>query len=277
LDNAADNALQIVEGLRGGGKYRYPWGLIRDHVEKLALRCQAYSIYQFQVDKVWRARKQNAENCFASIDELGPPEKVDQYGRCHTPASPVFYCAGRSDVALAELDAELEQHYALSCFEIEDPLVAIAIGEFDYFWRTGECYFRRLMSRDIEDYKKLNEREDAHVLRAIDAFFADEFLKPACAARDYRLTSAIADVLFNWKCQHEIDALVYPSVAFREGLNFAITPRAFKEKLKLLKNETHVRKINDVCGFGIYGSYERFRLTSVSAAGSLSWQNIDSQ
>ena len=267
------HALSLIDRLRGGGKYRLPWEALRENATILANQCQAYRIYAFQVDKVWRVRRLTEPRPFPHLKDLGHPLRATDFGRCHTPSSPMFYCSGRSDIALTELAADLGQHYAIACYEVLEPLNAIAIGEFDYFWRTDEAYFGRLISEDNEDYRNLGRRSDAHILRAIDAFFADEFMKPAYTACDYRLTSAIADVLLNWDSR--VDTLVYPSVAFREGLNFAITPEAFRRKLKIVSRSTTIRQIMDVCGFGIFGYQDTQQLLGVGSSGELTWQPVN--
>ena len=138
-----ENALDIIEGLRGGGKYRYSWDYVRATVLALALRCQAYRVYQLTARKVWRARYIESGKHFPSLDDLGPLTNTSEYGRCHKPGSPLFYCARDSEVALAEIDADLGSQYTLARFQIQEPLNVIAIGEFDAYWRTGRPYFWR--------------------------------------------------------------------------------------------------------------------------------------
>ncbi len=82
----------------------------------------------------------------------------------------------------------------------------------------------------------------------IDAFLADEFSKPAVSNTDYFITSALSNVLFD--NLDPLDALIYPSVVFPKGLNFAISVQAYESKMKLIR--ANIVKINDILGYGIY-------------------------
>ena len=198
------------------------------------------------------------------------------YGRCHKPVAPAFYSARSLNVALAEVDADRGAYYSLAAYQIVKPITVMAIGEFDYFWRTGCPFLGHEISKDIEDYEKFLERQDAHVLVVIDAFFADKFMRSAYTELDYRLISAIADVMFSGvsRAHEPVDALVYPSVAFREGLNFAIQPEAYRDKLRLIPEQTRILEITDVVGFGIDGYHSRKQISDVSSSGELFWQEI---
>ena len=91
---------------------------------------------------------------------------------------------------------------------------------------------------------------------------------------DYKITSAIADVLFNCdlKLQGKIDGIVYPSVAFREGTNFAVRSEVFKSKMEPVPAETRIVEITDVFGYGIYAWQVLATLKSVNPDESLSWE-----
>ena len=100
-----------------------------------------------------------------------------------------------------------------------------------------------------------------------------------CALPIYKITSALSDVLLNGdlKPQKPIDALVYPSVAFREGMNFAILPEPYKSKMKLVQAETKIIEITNVLGYGIFVCQLLASLKSVSSDGRLKWEASDKQ
>ena len=110
-------------------------------------------------------------------------------------------------------------------------------------------------------------------LRAlVDAFFADEFIKRASTKTDYRITASVSKLLLNDKgLETEIDAIFYPSVAFRDGCNFAIRPTFVKKHMKLVETETKVVRICDVLGYGIFEYEVLSTLKSVNATGELEW------
>ncbi|MDH4328316.1 MAG: hypothetical protein OEV77_07330, partial [Nitrospira sp.] len=68
-----------------------------------------------------------------------------------------------------------------------------------------------------------------------------------------------------------IDAIIYPSVAFREGTNLAIRSEFFRAQMKLVEAETKIVEVTDVYGYGIYDYKVLVKLRSVSEDGSLQW------
>ena len=121
-----------------------------------------------------------------------------------------------------------------------------------------------------------NEQWDSQCL--LDAFLAEEFISPAKSQADYRVTSAFCDILWKNK-RNDLDAIMYPSVAFREGRNFALQTEAVAKKLELLSMEskhemgdvTKVVRVVDVLGYGIYRLKEIARLRSVDQ-NKLKWE-----
>ena len=80
-------------------------------------------------------------------------------------------------------------------------------------------------------------------------------------------------MLFNGDHRSEpVNAIIYPSVAFRAGVNFAIQPEAYQSKMKLVETETNIIEITDVVGYGIYGRSRVATLKSVNSAGLLDWK-----
>ena len=107
----------------------------------------------------------------------------------------------------------------------------------------------------------------------LDAFLAEEFIDRASSQADYRVTSAFCDVLRNeYGSQGRVEAIMYPSVAFRAGFNFAVTPEAEKAKLKVLPSETRLVRIIDVLGYGMYRFEVLLSLDGVAEDGSLEWE-----
>lgn len=272
-----EGALNVIEQLRGGAKARLEYGQIRAYISALA----KYSVYKtYSLPKelcIHRARKlpENKE-WFSSVAELGHPSVIETtaHGRCHQPGHPLCYCSLYEDTALAEVNAELGERYVISTFTIPKDIVFIPIGEFDYYRRTGRTYIGHKITESAKDYEEVLAREDWAVSALIDAFLADEFIKPATTNTDYKITSAFSDVLLSGDLNpsKQIDAIVYPSVAFREGMNFAILPKAYESKTKLVEVETKIIKITDVIGYGIFESQLLHKLISVSSEGLLNWE-----
>ena len=180
------------------------------------------------------------------------------------------------DTALAEIRAEAGQQYAIATFMMPGRSLVLPVGELDYFRRTGRTYLGEAVEQSANIYRELLAREDWAVIALFDAFLADEFIRPAETQTDYKVTSAMAEVLFHGglKFSEPIDAIMYPSVVFREGTNFAIRSDSFWSKIKLVESETKIIEVTDVFGYGIYNCRDLMRLKSVSSDGSLDWDAV---
>lgn len=203
-------------------------------------------------------------------------KKTITYGRCHQSKHPLCYCSLYEDTALAEVNAEVGEHYVISTFTMPKDIRLIPVGELDYFRRTGRTYIGHETPQSAKLYEEALGEEDGVVSALIDAFLADEFIKPAITQTDYKVTSALSDVLLNGDLNPRIpiDAIVYPSVAFREGTNFAVLPGPYKSKLKLVEAKTKIIEVTDVLGYGIFDYQVLATLKSVSSEGRLDWESL---
>ena len=277
-----EGALDIIERLRGGAKSRLPYDQIRLIVSMIMSASARHGVYQpYRIPTelpIHRVRPlERRGEWFRSRADLGhpPPDKTLDYGRCHQPKRPVGYWAlYYEDTALAEVRAELGQQYLISTFTMPTGSLLLPVGELDYFRRTGRTYLGEAVERSAKIYKEVLDREDWALFALFDAFLAEEFIRPAVTPTDYRITSATADVLFNCdlKLPALIDAIIYPSVAFREGTNFAVRPEAFNSKMKPVEAETKIIEITDVFGYGIFAWRVLATLKLVNADESLSWE-----
>jgi len=282
-----EGALNVIEQLRGGVKGRWKYGQIRDFVFALISheRNRIYQTYEIpalskQVAPepvpftVFRARRlKSPGEWFKSADDLGSPipEKTDKFGRCHQPGAPVFYGSLLAETVLSEIDAELEDHVVISEFQIEQDITVIPVGEFDYFWRTRQTYLGAENEASSKPFEEALKTIDDNVVPLIvDAFLADEFIEPARNHTDYKITSAFSDIIFNeFGKRYEIDAIVYPSVAFRGGVNFAFRPDSEKRKMKLI--DAKIVEITEAVGLGIFGHRKLGKLKSV-VDGQIEWE-----
>ena len=125
------------------------------------------------------------------------------------------------------------------------------------------------INKSKEPYDNILEKPNAVLAQLIDAFIADEFIKRATTDTDYRITSAFATLVLNEsEGSNQIDALVYPSVEFRGGLNFAIKPDSLKNKMELIDSE--VIEITDTLGYGIF-EYRQLGKLKSNNSGLLEW------
>ncbi|MDH4187614.1 MAG: RES domain-containing protein [Nitrospira sp.] len=269
---------EIIERLRGGATRRLSYDQIRRLISVLA-RHGMYQTYKIQSDlSIQRARWIKDKKWFASEEDLGPPppEATIDYGRCHQPKRPLCYCSLEGDTALAEITAELGEHYVIATYTMPKGTVIVPVGELDCVKRTGQTYIGHGNSDAAKPYLDALDKENGIVLALIDAFLADEFSKPATNWTDYKITSAFSDVLLNGdlKPRLPIDVIIYPSVRFREGKNFAILPEVHKSKMQLVVTETKIIEITDVLGYGIFGHRTLATLRATGADRRLSWEKM---
>ncbi len=274
--SSTDWLMQVIEQLRGGGGTRLSIEEIDGYMEALTKRAgkiyQTYSIPQELT--VHRAIRLSTQENPKSLVDLGPPprEKVARHGRCHQPKEPVCYCSLYEDTALAELDAQAGEYFSISTFCIGDS-VLMPIGEFDYYRRTGQTRLGQKTSSTKNAYENFIENESKQQVihsQVIDAFVAEAFIKHASTDADYKITSTFCKILRD-EFPDKIDAFLYPSVAFREGLNFAFSLKAYNKKLKLRENETRIIKITNAIGFGIYEYEDIYILHRVNPNNALEW------
>lgn len=269
---------KVVEQLRGGAKGRLSYDQIRIVMSQWA-KWGVYQTYTLPEPlPVHRARRLEDEKWFKLVQDLGnpKPEETVAYGRCHQPKHPLCYCSLYEDIALAEINAELGKRYAIATFTMPKDIVLIQVGELDYFRRTGSTRIGHEFPQSAEPYKQALSEEDRLVASLIDAFLADEFIRPATTQVDYKVTSALSDVLLNGDLNPSIpiDAIAYPSVAFRDGLNFAIRTEAVRSKMKLDPTQTRIVEITDVVGYGIFTWKELAILKSINSDGILCWEEL---
>ena len=268
--------------MRGGAKARVSYDSMRLCISLLTsamTKCGVYQTYTLPQElPIHRIRRIEDKNQWFRLEsDLGPrcPEATNDYGRCHRPGHPVCYCSLYEDTALAEVDAEFGEQYAVMTRTISKDSIFLPIGEFDHFRRTGETYLGQEIQHSSNTYKQALARQDWTIPALIDAYLADEFMKPARNQMDYRVTSALIDVVLNdYYPRTSIDIIFYPSVAFRGGLNFAVLPGAWKSKTKLVSEETRVIEITDVLGYGIYKYKQVGILNSNTSNGELDWKRL---
>jgi len=263
---SAEGALQVIEQLRGGAKNSLPFEQLRS-LEYLTLALP-------EKLSVVRARPWTDSNLPTLISELGPPpaKQIQNYGRCNQPKQPICYCSLYEDSALSEVNAEIEQRYVISTFILPKETILLNIGELDYYRRTGDLQLGNSKPENKEFYEDQLNGKNSTLFSLIDGFIADEFRQPAKTNQDYKITSAFTDILFNdYPAKYPIEAIVYPSVAFQHGVNFAVTLDAYNTKLELDSSNTKIIRIKGVYGYGIFESVVEAKLKS-SNNGVLEWE-----
>lgn len=269
---------KIIEQLRGGAASHLSYEQVREQVLSLAME-GVHQTYTISDDlSIQRARWIKGKKWFASVEELGPPspgETLD-YGRCHQPNRPLCYCSLNEEITLSEIAAELGELYVISSYILPKGTIVVPVGELDHVRRTGETYIGHGNPNASEPYLRVLEEENGVIPALIDAFFANEFSKPATTWTDYKITSALSDVLLNGDLSpcKPTNAIIYPSVRFREGKNFAILPEFHKTRMQLDVSGTKIFRVTDVIGYGIFGFKAEAQLMACDGEGNLTWHSV---
>jgi hypothetical protein len=268
-------ALQVIEQLRGGAKNSLPFeelhALISALTNPMNNKYRSHSL----LSELPVVRARLCKDCKwpSMLEELGPPpaEQNHNFGRCNKRGQAILYCSLYEDSALSEINAEIGECYVISTFVLPKQTTLFTIGELDYFRRTGELYLGSGEQKNKEFYQDLSNEENWKLYSLIDGFIAEEFRQSAKTPQDYKITSAFIDILFKeYKPVNPIEVIVYPSVAFQHGMNFAVTSDAYK-KLQLDHSETKIIRITGVYGYGIF-DYENVATLKSNCNELLEWE-----
>lgn len=217
------------------------------------------------------------------VSELGPLpiEKCQSFGRCHAPGSPMFYGAFNESTVLSELRPALESIvYLLTCIpKPGEKFKSALIGEIDHVRRYDRGSVFTNKNEHIEQLRKWipsASSENDYVRLVTDAFMADMFLQHSYTEDNFRATSALASLVLNLesvKNSGTAEALYYPSVAHRGGMNIALTRKCFEEKVQPLSCKAVLVQRN--YGYGIYKWQTLAESSSIGADGTISWRSLD--
>lgn len=251
-------ALAMIEQLRGGMIRRLQSNEIKRVIVGLfeGMPYLGYSVGA--PERFFRGRICNASKLLDKPSEFSyrQPDNVKDYGRCHSPATPIFYCSSNLDAVLSELGPEVGDriHVGMASAKEKSKLLLTSIGEIDYGRRyrrpvIGNQEAYNILYDELSKIKTQNLERYKRVL-VIDAFFSDLFALPARKQHEYRSTSALSTLLFQKIAG--LDGFGYPSVEHRGGVNYAILPKSFDEKMEWI--EFRVLEVVEYLGFGIYGT-----------------------
>lgn len=248
--------IKVIEQLRGGLVFRKTREELKEII-KILHGCNINLSYPLdEIFRIFRGRIENDETVKSANDlSYSPQEYSNNYGRCHSPKSTIFYGANNIDTVLSELSPEINDTIYIGEAQLKENYNSdiAAIGELDHIRRYdkalygGDGTFNTMKSK-ISDYSDVG----SYMAYLVDAFFAESFSKPASKNSEYKLTSALIELLLSLKDGESsvFDGVAYPSVAHRGGNNFVISPDHFDTKFKWIL--FYKLKITGYFGYGIY-------------------------
>ncbi len=282
-----EGLLNFIEQLRGGANRRWKFEMVREVIQEMVHHFgdKLYQSYAMPVEwagnitTIHRVRDIR-DGPFDFAEQLGSPDErlATKLGRCNVPGVPVCYCSLYEDTALAEVGAQTGHDYVVATFELTEKMILLPVGELDFYRRTGQTYLGSAHPRTTEHYANVYRNlPDARLRELTDAFFAEEFMAKAATESDYRLTAALSEVLFHLPFETVIDAIMYPSVAFRAGYNFAIRRDSEKRKLRLAPFQTRIVRVTEALGYGIFDTKVVQQLRSIGEDGRLDWEPVSGE
>jgi hypothetical protein len=279
LDGAYD-AISLLKEKGAGMDYE----IVRAYLAALLKKYSAGSVYKIpKPTQLCRVRLLGDREWPKAHAELGHPSREDTtaFGRCHTPRNPVLYASQIEQVAMLEVRASRGDCCVISTFTLPTNVQVFPVGEFDYWRRTlhSDIYLQMDdadKKKVIRDYDDLLGGVDGDVRMLLDAFMAGQFIGVAKSQDDYKLTSAYSDVMLKNEIglSNPIDALIYPSVQSRHGLNFAVRADYYQEHATQVIEETRVVLIERDFGYGLYGYKDIAVLSEVNEEKLLTWRRL---
>lgn len=233
-------AVAVAEQLLGGSRHRLPWDELRKILDDLTVG-HAWLMYPMSCNwRIFRGRICNENQLFANSNELTHrvPEEITGYGRCHQPHRSIFYASNNLDTVFAELEPEVGDrvHVAVAGPNAANAVRITAIGEIEHVRRYGVPLIGNHDTTEIiQDWLGPLQTEESLRRILIDAFLSDIFSKQALSDRDYKLTSALSDIIISASLNDKIlcDGFAYPSVAHRGGINYALDGDRFYERMAI--------------------------------------------
>lgn len=274
-------AIEIIETLRGGFAKRGTFEQVKKCLDELTSD-HDWSLLTY--DKVTfppltRARRQSfavsSHSPYTSSRDFFAREAsaVTEPGRCHTPFFSVFYAANNIETALSEVSPDVGHvvHCGTFAPKASASLRLITIGAIDHYRRHGTPILPSvdIASQTDRILADLSPTASTRV-SLIDAFLAEIFYASVSRDIDYKLTAALSMILFDDTFGgNPIDGIIYPSVAHRGGMNYAIRGEKAIENLDL--QECVCLQITQVLGFGLYASMPWHKSTAIDFEGNISW------
>jgi hypothetical protein len=214
----------------------------------------------------WRGRLCKEGECFESTDQMRcPPVGVDiNRGRVNGPGERFLYASRGNGTCLSGLSGETGNHYQLAKFVLRSgaAINALVIGEIEYRHQSNGLSLLAQWGAEQEvkclagtGEFSLEQQCSAIV---VDAFIAEQFALKAHKAFDYKLTNWLVSVLLE---RGDANAVIYPSVQHRGGLNIAIPADVVDSSLDMVDGE--YGQIEQYVGYGMHILHQTHRVNVV--------------
>lgn len=244
---------------------------------KLDAILKDYPVLSFELGRgsvFWRGRKCGEEGFLQELEMSYPPAGNASLGRLNDQGMPCLYAATRRSTVFAELGVGVGDYVQLAGFRVlaDKTIRAIAVGEYFHVYKTG---YLRILGRDPDKAtsRLLNSLDPEHGKRIV---YIDAFLGNLLADKDAKTKNYVASRLFAGKAfkKSGADAMFYPSVQDTIGMNLAVLPNAFDERMHGACAQ--LVQITKIRSFGFYEHRVCKQATGVDDDGCYIWQSLES-
>ena len=265
-----------INGMEGGAYKNLSDKSIFDAIDDLTNRHAFFGYECKQGESFFRGRVFSDSDLVENASDLLAPkaELVKSYGRCNYPNQRTLYLAKNLDTVLSELDVLKGSHVQFLHLKAKKEFTFFVVGEIDHYRRFEKGFFSYgQKEKNIKYIKSLIDNNDLERIY-VDAFLAEQLARRDYSQAHYKLTSAIANVLFedakkaNISNSANIAGFAYPSVSHRGGVNFVIMGDFF-EYFEIV--EATAIKINAHLNYNLYGRTPYASCQVIDDKGNLHW------
>lgn len=237
-----------------------------------------YPVLSFEIGRgsvFWRGRKCSEEGFLQEKEMSYPPPEHASLGRLNDQGAPCLYAATRRSTVFAELGVNVGDYVQLAGFRIlaDKTVRAIAVGDYFHVYKTG--YLRALGGDpDQATSRLLNSFDPERGKRIVyvDAFLGSLLADKEAKTENYALSRLLAGKTFK---KSGAEAMFYPSVQDTIGMNLAVLPNAFDERMHGVCAQ--LVQITKVRSFGFYEHRVCKEVIGVDDNGRYVWQLPESE
>lgn len=223
----------------------------------------------------WRGRRAKSEVGFENARDLGPPPpSITKPGRLNDSGESILYAATRTHTVFNELHVEEGDYVHLVGVRIRPnvTLPIMAVGELFHIFKTGRS--RIFGDKIAAELNRMLNDTDSHLGRRIvyvDALLDSCLADPDAGDHEYLNSRTVAHAIL--RKLDLIEAFFYPSVCQECGMNLAVRPDSYKNKMHIAASQ--VVKIIRNRNLGLF-DYEVYRHAKhVDEDGTFQWSESE--